>query len=370
MIKTKQFFNFLNKNKIEFFTGVPDSVLKETNNYFKTQNYTNHIITANEGSAISLGVGYNLATKKIPCVYMQNSGLGNALNPLISIAHKKVYSIPMLLLIGWRGSPRYKDEPQHEVKGMITRDLLNLIQIKYCILKNEEDFKKLKKLINYSKKNQRPVACLVEKNIFKNSIKSKKSFTNKNLSLKRADIISDLLKKINKNTKIVATTGFTSRELHQLRNDRQEKKGNDFYMVGGMGHSSMVSLGISIKTKKQVVCIDGDGSFLMHLGSLASISKFANKNFKHILFNNYSHESVGGQPTNIDKIEIKKLVLSCGYKNYYKIFRKSEVKKTLINFLNSKGPSFLEIQVKNGSINNLKRPKNLLNIKKNFMKSF
>ena len=108
----------------------------------------------------------------------------------------------------------------------------------------------------------------------------------------------------------------------------------------------------------------------MHLGSLASISKFANKNFKHILFNNYSHESVGGQPTNIDKIEIKKLVLSCGYKNYYKIFRKSEVKKTLINFLNSKGPSFLEIQVKNGSINNLKRPKNLLNIKKNFMKSF
>lgn len=371
MIKTKNFFNFLNKNEIDFFTGVPDSVLKETSSYLQSKNSSNHIIVANEGLAISLGVGYNLATKKIPCIYMQNSGLGNALNPLISIAHKKVYSIPMLLVIGWRGSPNQKDEPQHEIKGSITRDLLKLAQIKYCVLKNENDFKKLKKLIDFSKKNQKPIACLFEKNVLKNFSNQKKIHNNKkNSLLKRADIISVILKMIKKNTKLVATTGFTSRELHQLRNDNKEKKGKDFYMVGGMGHSSMVSLGISIKTKTPVLCLDGDGSFLMHLGSLASISKFANTNFKHILFNNNSHESVGGQPTNIDKIEIQKLILACGYRNYYKVYNKSEIKKKLKKFLDSNGPSFLEVKIKTGSIDNLKRPKNLIDIKKKFMDSF
>ena len=369
MIKVKNLFNFLKQNKIDYFTGVPDSVLKATNQYFKNKNQKQHFITANEGSAVAMATGYHLATKKIPCVYMQNSGLGNALNPLISIAHKKVYSIPMLLLIGWRGSPGIRDEPQHELKGSITTKLLELLNIKYCVLRSKPDLKKLKKIISYSKKNYQPVACLIEKNILENSKKNKIEIKH-SLNLKRNDLIDILLTKIDKKTKLIATTGFTSRELHQIRTSRKEKKGQDFYMVGGMGHSSMVSLGISIKTSKEVICLDGDGSFLMHLGSIVSIGKIAGRNFKHILFNNFSHESVGGQPTNIEKLNMKKLVLSAGYKKFFKINRKNQINLILNKFLKSRGPSFLEVEISPGSIENLQRPRNLLKIKKKFMDSF
>ena len=186
----------------------------------------------------------------------------------------------------------------------------------------------------------------------------------------RNDVIDILLKKISKKTKLIATTGFTSRELHQIRSNKKIKNGQDFYMVGGMGHSSAVSLGISLRTTKDVICLDGDGSFLMHLGSLVSIGKLGGKNFKHILFNNFSHESVGGQTTNIEKIDMKKLIFSVGYNNFFKINKKDQLNLTLSKFLKSKGPSFLEIKIKSGSINNLKRPRNLIEIKKKFMNNF
>ena len=369
MIKVENLFNFFKKNKINYFTGVPDSVLKATNEFFKIKSENKHFITSNEGSAVAMAIGYHLATKKIPCVYMQNSGLGNALNPIISIAHKKVYSIPMLLLIGWRGSPGIKDEPQHKLKGSITPKLLKLLNIKFCILKRETDFKKLKKIINHSKKNSQPVACLIEKNVLKDPNKNKR-ITRQIGNLMRSDVINILLKKINKKTKLVATTGFTSRELHQIRSNKKTKNGQDFYMVGGMGHSSAVSLGISLRTINEVICLDGDGSFLMHLGSLVNIGKVGGQNFKHILFNNFSHESVGGQTTNIEKLNIKKLIFSAGYRNFFKISKKNQLNLILFKFLKSKGPSFLEITIKPGSINNLTRPKNLIEIKKKFMKNF
>ena len=176
MILTKNIINVLKSNKIDFFTGVPDSVLKNLSYEFKK----NHITVNNEGTAIALATGYYLSTGKIPCVYMQNSGLGNAINPLISIAHRDVYSIPSVLIIGWRGSPKKKDEPQHIAKGRITKDLLKLLDIKYCILKKKEDLKKLNILIKYSKKNLKTVACLIEKNqIVKNkSTKNLKEINN------------------------------------------------------------------------------------------------------------------------------------------------------------------------------------------------
>ena len=368
MIEVEKLLQILERNSIKYFTGVPDSVLKETDYYLNKKKKDKHFIATNEGSAVALAIGYNLATKKIPCVYMQNSGLENALNPLISVAHKKVYSIPMVLLIGWRGAPGKKDEPQHKLKGAITEKLLQLLNIKYCVLNNKNDLKKIKELIVYAKKNNNPVALLIKKDTLKNS--KKKKLIKHNITLKREDVISDLLRKVKKNSKIIATTGFTSRELHQIRKIKKEKKGNDFYMVGGMGHTSMVSLGISIKTLDDVICLDGDGSFLMHLGSLVSIGKIGGKNFKHILFNNNSHESVGGQTTNIEKLNIKKLILSSGYKNYYLIKSFDKISITINKFLKSKGPSFLEIKIGIGSIKDLKRPKNLLQIKKNFIKSF
>ena len=363
MINSKDLIRFFNKNKISFFTGVPDSVLKTLSPFF---NKNNHIIAANEGNAISIAMGYHLATKELPCAYLQNSGLGNAINPLASIAHSKVYSIPMLLLIGWRGSPNLKDEPQHMVKGKITRQLLDLLDIKYCIIRNKKDFIKLNKIIKFSKKKRKPVACLVENKILqgkKKLIKKKEDYS----KLKRADVIEQIIKNIKVKTNIIATTGFTSRELMQIRKKGNYKNSNDFYMVGGMGHSASVSLGVSLNTNKQTICLDGDGSLLMHFGSMATVGFFAKKNFKHILLNNNSHESVGEQITNANKINFKNICQGLGYKKYLIIKNKADLVKKLKLFFKSKGPIFLEILIKTGTINNLMRPDDLLRIKRNFM---
>ena len=194
MIETKKLFKFLKKNKINFYTGVPDSVLKETKTYLEKIEKKNHIIASNEGSAVATAIGYHLSTKKLPCVYFQNSGLGNAINPLISIAHKKVYSIPLLLLIGWRGAPGKKDEPQHLSKGFITPELLKLLNIRYCTLNSEKDFKKLKKLLIYANKNNVAVACLIKKDVlFKKKDSIEKKALNTSLVRKRFDIDSFLV---------------------------------------------------------------------------------------------------------------------------------------------------------------------------------
>ena len=372
MIETKKLFKFLKKERIDFFTGVPDSVLKTASSFLESKK-EKHFITTNEGSSIAMAIGYYLATKKIPCVYMQNSGLGNAINPLISISHKKVYSIPMLIIIGWRGAPGIKDEPQHNVKGKITKSILKLLNIKSVTLNNDKDFKKLKKLIKFSKLNSVPVAILLKRNILINNINNNSKLQKKisiSDKIQRSDVIELLLKIIKKNTKLIATTGFTSRELNQIRLKKRTNKGNDFYMVGGMGHSSVLSLGVSTKTKHEVICLDGDGSFLMHLGSIVSIGKKSRKNFKHLLFNNFSHESVGGQSTNIDKVNIEKLIKSVGYKYYFLLKKKREIKNKLKIFLRKPGPSLLEVRIKMGSMKDLSRPKNLIKIKKNFVNSF
>ena len=175
MIETKKLFKFLKKERIDFFTGVPDSVLKELSFYLQNKTKKDHVIATNEGSAISIGIGHYLSTKKIPCIYMQNSGLSNALNPLISIAHNKVYSIPLILVLGWRGSPKLKDEPQHNVKGKITEDILKLLNIKYTIIRSNKDLKKFDKQIKAAKRNKSIVACLIERGILeKNKRKIKK----------------------------------------------------------------------------------------------------------------------------------------------------------------------------------------------------
>ncbi len=197
--------------------------------------------------------------------------------------------------------------------------------------------------------------------------KSQKIIRNSNKIL-RSNFIRVLLQNISKNTKIISTTGFTSRELFQLRKNENLKNGKDFYMVGGMGHSSMVSLGYSLFSKSQTLCLDGDGSLMMHMGSLANIGNLANKNFKHILLNNHGHESVGGQKTFSEKIKFKNISIGMGYKRYFFLNRSKDVKKTLKKFLASKGPSFLEVEIEQKSMKNLLRPKNLYKIKSDFMK--
>ncbi len=364
MIEVSSLFKLLTKNKIDFFSGVPDSVLKTFSSILEKKNKSKHIIATNEGSAVSVGIGYHLSTKKIPCIYLQNSGLSNALNPIISIAHKNVYSIPMVLVIGWRGSPKKKDEPQHNVKGKITENLLKLLNIKYTIIRYKKDLDKFHKQIKNAKKNNSIVACLIESGTLKSNNKvKKKSF----YKLDKEFFLKNLLEITNKKTKFFASTGYNSRELMFIRDKYKLNKGDDFYMVGGMGHTTSVALGYSLNKKNKIICLDGDGSLLMHLGSIKSVGAFAEKNLKYVLLNNNSHDSVGGQNTFSNKVDYKKLSRSLGFKKYYMIKNKINLKQKIKNFISNKSLSFLEVRVANSKINKLPRPKDLIKIKNNFI---
>ncbi len=365
MIKISSLIKTLKNNNINFFSGVPDSVLLELSNHLKNKKKNEHIIAANEGAAVSLGIGHYLSTKTVPCIYMQNSGLSNALNPLISIAHKKVYSIPLILIIGWRGSPKIKDEPQHNVKGKITENILKLLNIKYTIIRSIADLKKFNKQIKIAKKNSSIIACLIEQGTLEKTkeINEKKDY----YKLDKEYFLKTLLKTIKKNTKIISSTGYTSRELMYIRDKFKVKKNSDFYMVGGMGHTASVALGYSLSNKKNTICIDGDGSFLMHLGSIKTAGNFANKNFKYILLNNNSHDSVGGQSTYANNINFEKLSKSLGFKKFYSIKNFVNLKKNIEKFLFNKSLSFLEVQVSNSKIKKLPRPTDLIKIKNLFM---
>ena len=366
MIKINSLINVLKKNDINFFTGIPDSVLIGLSHFLQNKSKKKHIIATNEGSAISIGIGHYLSTKQVPCIYMQNSGLSNALNPLISIANKKVYNIPLVLIIGWRGSPRVKDEPQHNVKGKITESILKLLNIKYTIVRSNNDLGKFNKIVRNAKKNNNIVACLIEQGTIE---KIKKTYNKKNFyKLNKELFLKTLLEALEKNSKVISSTGYNSRELMYLRNKYKLINTKDFYMVGGMGHAASVALGYSLSTKKKTICIDGDGSFLMHLGSIKTAGTFANNNFKYILLNNNSHDSVGGQNTYANDIDFEKLSKSLGFKKFYKIKNNKNLKKNIKKFLKGNSLNFLEVKVANSKIKNLPRPNDLIKIKNLFMK--
>lgn len=367
MIEAKKLISFFKRQNINFYTGVPDSVLKEFCILVDKFSEKNHVRAVNEGSAIAIAAGYSMSNKKIPCVYLQNSGLGNSINPLTSVTHKKIYSIPMFLLIGWRGSPKSKDEPQHIIKGKITPKLLKILNIKFTTLKSEKDFTKIKKLINHSKLKNEPVACLVSKGVLLNRSNNNVKFK-KNILVNRSKAIKILKGKIKKKTYLISTTGYTSRELFEINNVSKNKKIKTFYNVGGMGHASSIALGVSLNKKNEVICLDGDGSILMHLGSVNTIGKYARENFKHILFNNFCHQSVGSQKTNSDKIDFEKLSKSLNYKQFYRAKTLNEFKKKISFFLNSNGPSFFEVLCNKEKMNNLGRPSNFNLLKKLFIK--
>lgn len=367
MIEAKKFISFLKRQNINFYTGVPDSVLKDFCIIIDKFPEKDHVRAINEGSAVAIAAGYSMSKKEIPCVYLQNSGLGNSVNPLTSVTHKKIHSIPMLLLIGWRGSPKSKDEPQHIIKGKITPNLLKILNIKFTILKSEKDFINIKKLLNYSKIKNEPVACLVSKGVLQNRSKNDSKFK-KNVLVNRSQAIKILKEKIKKKTYLISTTGYTSRELFEINKEDSKEKIKTFYNVGGMGHTSSIALGVSLNKKNEVICLDGDGSILMHLGSMNTIGKYAKKNFKHILFNNYCHQSVGSQRTNSDKIDFEKLSKSLNYRLFYRAKSLNEYKKKIPSFLNSNGPAFFEVLCNNEKMSDLGRPSNFNLLKKLFIK--
>jgi len=358
MIQAESFFNLLQNNGIEFFTGVPDSLLKNICAFISDNvSKENHIIAANEGGAVALGAGYHLATGKVPLIYMQNSGMGNATNPLLSLVDKKVYSIPILLMIGWRGEPGIKDEPQHIKQGEVTTKLLDAMDIPYEVL--PDNFGKVKivieKSIDYVKENNRPFAFVVKKNTFapyelKNKIKT-------NFEMTREDAIKIVVDSLDDNDIIVSTTGKTSRELFEYRTELKQGHENDFLTVGSMGHTSQIALGIALKKpNRQVYCFDGDGAVIMHTGSLGIIGAAAPKNFKHIVFNNGAHDSVGGQPTIGFNTDFGKIAEGFGYKKVFKVETKHELIETFKKFSKLEGASLLEICINKGARKDLGRP--------------
>ena len=361
MIKPKIFFEHLKKEGVDFFTGVPDSLLKDLCFYISDHSKkNNHIIAANEGSALSISIGYHLSTNKIPAIYLQNSGLGNLINPLLSLADKEVYSIPMLLVIGWRGKPGLKDEPQHKKTGRVMLDMLKAMKISYKIINKLNTPEKIKDIvtdsINQTRKSNSPVVLIVEKETFEkyNLKKVKKS----SYPLVREKAIEVVMGHIGDKDIIISTTGFTSRELYEYRKNNNQDHSRDFLTVGGMGHANQIALGIALqKKKKSVYCFDGDGSIIMHMGSLTTNGALKCNNLKHIVFNNGSHESVGGQPTTAHQFNMKNIAKNMGYDYVLTVKNEKELKSAILKMNKYKGTSFLEIMISNGTRSDLGRPK-------------
>ncbi len=358
MLSPKKFYELLQKNKVNFFTGIPDSTLKYlcayiTDNLPKEKN----IITANEGNAIGLASGYYLATGKPAAVYMQNSGLGNGVNPLTSLTDKGVYSIPMLLIIGWRGEPGEKDEPQHIKMGKITLDQLDVLEIPYSIVPEtiEEVEKEIIKATEYMTNQNSPYAFIVRKGTFnKYELQNKKST---NYPLNREQAIKTIVPLLEEDSIIVSTTGKTSRELFEFREELEQGHEKDFLTVGSMGHSSSIALGVALqKPEQEVYCFDGDGALIMQMGSLSSIGQLQPKNLRHIIFNNFAHDSVGGQPTAADNIDIPAIAKANGYKAVFSAQSEEEIKATIGKIKQIEGPTLLEIKVNKGARKDLGRP--------------
>jgi len=367
MISPKNFYETLKENGIDFFTGVPDSLLKDFCAYIadNTSNEKN-IIAANEGNAIALAAGYHLATGKIGLVYMQNSGLGNTVNPLTSLVDKEVYSIPMLLLIGWRGEPGVKDEPQHVKMGKTTLEILDVLRIPYKILDN--DFEKIiTEAKNHFEGNKTPFAIVVRKNSFeKYELKNKKETS---FELNREEALKIIVPLLNQKDIVVSTTGKTSRELFELREANKQGHEKDFLTVGSMGHSSSIALGIALeKPNRTVYCFDGDGALIMHMGVLSIIGQLKLKNFKHIVFNNFAHDSVGGQPTSSYNINIPEIAKANGYKEAFSVKTNKDIENKIKKIKESVGPVLLEIKVNKGARKDLGRPTTTpIQNKKDFM---
>ncbi len=359
MINCKDFYKKLKEKEVNFYTGVPDSLLKDFCAYLLDNvEEKNNIIAANEGNAIALAAGYHLATNKIGIVYMQNSGQGNCMNPLISLTDKEVYNIPMLLLIGWRGEPGKKDEPQHKKQGMVTTGLLDAIGMKYEILSDEIDKAKetIDTAVSKIKETNEPYALIVRKGLFE-SYSAEKANSICQYDMSREDAVKIVANEIGLDAVIVSTTGKTSRELFEYREEKSQGHANDFLTVGSMGHSSSIALGIALqKPNKQVYCFDGDGAALMHMGSMGITGALEPKNFKHIIFNNCAHDSVGGQPTVAETMDFEKIAQGCNYKEIMSCETESQLKEKIKILKECEGPALLEIKVNKGARKDLGRP--------------
>ena len=358
MIRPSFFIDTLQKHGIDFYAGVPDSLLKNICAYISDHLDSRHnIIAANEGGAVGIAAGYHLATSKIPVVYMQNSGEGNIINPLASLTDKEVYNIPVLLLIGWRGKPGVHDEPQHVKQGKVTLPLLDTMGINYQVLSQDESVAEtqIAEAVAYMKQTNEVYALVVEKNTFDTYTLQNK--VENALTLSREEAIQTVAAALGPKDCIVSTTGMISRELFEYRTAMGQSHERDFLTVGSMGHASQIALGIALeKPDRHVWCFDGDGAVIMHMGSMAITASKAPVNFIHVLFNNGAHDSVGGQPTVGLDIDVPAIAKAVGYKHAFSVDSAGGLQEILRSPEILEGPTLIQVCVRKGNRKDLGRP--------------
>ena len=366
------FINEIKKTGIKTLTGVPDSALKPFCDYINGvgQEEFTHYVPANEGAAVGIAIGEYLATGVPACVYMQNSGLGNIVNPITSLANEEVYGIPMLLLIGYRGEPGEKDEPQHKYMGKITEPILDVLGIEHIVLGKELTAQEIEAAFDKAAqklKEGQQFAFVLKRDFLEN--KDKSVYTNDN-SIIREAAIAEIIKSLDASDVVVSTTGKISREVYEQSDKIKGSHAQDFLTVGGMGHASMIAFGIAKEAKeKRVYCLDGDGAELMHMGSLAFIAKQNPNNLVHICLNNEAHESVGGMPTGCVGLSYAKVAETVGYESVYCVDTMEELKQVLNDTKGTRKLTFIEIKVAMESRADLGRPKETAKENKNnFMK--
>ena len=363
MLDPKRFYDTLAENGVDFYAGVPDSLLKDFCALVTdTAPSQRHVITANEGGAMALAAGYHLASRRFGCVYMQNSGFGNTVNPLTSLVDPEVYAIPMLLVVGWRGEPGKKDEPQHVKMGRVQVPLAKALEIEHEVLPADDAgaAAAVGRAVAWMREKNAPYALLVRAGTFdKYKLKSQRP-TPATYDLTREDAISLLADQVTAGAPravFVCTTGMPSRELFEHRVKHSQDRSSDFLTVGSMGHASQIALGVALERRdRPVYCLDGDGAALMHLGGLATIAQLGPDNYHHVILNNAAHDSVGGQPTVGFEVDFCAIATACGYKSVLRATTRDDLLAALPGFVASKGPTLLEVRIKTGARADVGRP--------------
>ena len=349
MLDQEKFYKALKNNGIRFFCGVPDSHLNAFCTYL-AENVPDcrHVIAANEGSAIAIAAGNYFVTGKTPFVYMQNSGLGNALNPLVSLVDRNVYSVPMILLIGWRGDPADRDHEQHKTQGRITTPLMGLLDLPYRVVADDNQLidETVSWAVKTAQTSESPVALIARKGVF--AEKDKKPPVDDSFPMSREDAIKVILDNTPRNTLFVATTGRATRELYFLRQERGEPHHNDVLNVGAMGHASSIAMGMALsKPERPVICLDGDAAAIMHMGVFTTVSRYPLPNYIHIILNNGAHESVGGQISAGQGISFEEIANGSGFRAVT-VDNAADLAEAIKGFSDMKAASLIDVRIRQG----------------------
>jgi phosphonopyruvate decarboxylase len=359
VIDPKSLIDALDEIGVDFASGVPDSLMEPLCTYLATRPGDRHVLAANEGAAVGVAIGHYLSTGEPALVYLQNAGIGNAINPLVSLADPDVYGIPMLLLVGWRGQPGVPDEPQHVTQGRLMKPILDGIEVPHTTLPRDLDdaISCLTAAVDEAKRDSSPYVVLVEKGTFapyQGDVPA--SADDEGLSSRENALVA-LLDATGDEGVIVATTGMLGRELYEHREQSGSYADRDFLAVGGMGHCCSIALGIALRNPhREVWCLDGDGSVLMHLGSLAVVADQAPENLYHVVFNNGVHDSVGGQATAMRSVDLPATALALGYRHAVSVSDVSTLGEVVAEMRARRGPALVDLRVRPGNREGIGRP--------------